>query len=182
MLDLSIVESDWTLFLDRDGVINDEKLGEYILHWNYFIFSKGVLDVFKVLSNKFSRIIIVTNQKGVGKGLMTREALDTIHYEMQREVEIVGGRIDRIYACTDMDDNSPMRKPNPGMAFQAQNDFPDINLAKSIMVGNKLSDMRFGRGAGMNTIFVATTNPETPFPHPDIDLRFDTLSHFAAAL
>ncbi|RYZ29604.1 MAG: HAD-IIIA family hydrolase [Chitinophagaceae bacterium] len=103
MLDLSTINSDWTLFLDRDGVINDEKLGEYILHWDYFIFSKGVLDVFKTLSDKFSRIIIVTNQKGVGKGLMTKESLDTIHYEMQREVEIVGGRIDRIYACIDLD-------------------------------------------------------------------------------
>ena len=182
MLDLSKVTSDWTLFLDRDGVINDEKLGEYILHWDYFIFSKGVLDVFKTLTDKFSRIIIVTNQKGVGKGLMTKEALDTIHYEMQREVEIVGGRIDRIYACTDLDDNSPMRKPNYGMALQAQKDFPDIDLKKSIMVGNKLSDMRFGRSAGMFTVFVSTTNPETPFPHNDIDLRFDTLSHFTASL
>jgi histidinol-phosphate phosphatase family protein len=182
MLDLSKVSSDWTLFLDRDGVINDEKLGEYILHWDYFIFSKGVLEVFKTLSDKFSRIIIVTNQKGVGKGLMTKESLDTIHYEMQREVEIIGGRIDRIYACTDLDDTSPMRKPNPGMALQAQKDFPDIDLRQSIMVGNKLSDMRFGRAAGMFTAFVATTNPETPFPHPDIDLRFESLSHFAGSL
>ena len=138
--------------------------------------------MFKILSAKFSRIIIVTNQKGVGKGLMTRETLDTIHYEMQREVEIVGGRIDKIYACTDLDDNSPMRKPNHGMALQAHKDFPDIDFSKSIMVGNKLSDMRFGRAAGMFTVFVATTNPETPDPHSDIDLRFDTLSHFAAAL
>ena len=182
MLDLTKVTPDWTLFLDRDGVINDEKLGEYILHWDYFIFSKGVLDVFKTLSKKFSRIIIVTNQKGVGKGLMTKEALDSIHYEMQREVEIVGGRIDRIYACTDMDDNSPMRKPNHGMALQAQKDFPDIDFSRSIMVGNKLSDMRFGRSAGMFTVFVATTNPETMFPHEDIDIRFDTLAHFAASL
>lgn len=91
MLDLKKISAGWTLFLDRDGVINDEKLGEYILHWDYFIFSTGVLDVFKKLSNTFGRIIIVTNQKGVGKGLMTQEALDTIHYEMQREVAIVGG-------------------------------------------------------------------------------------------
>lgn len=182
MLDLKRITSDWTLFLDRDGVINEEKLGEYILHWEYFIFSKGVLDVFKKLSDTFSRIIIVTNQKGVGKGLMTQEALDSIHYEMQREVEIVGGRIDRIYACTDLDDNSLMRKPNHGMALQAQKDFPDIDFSKSIMVGNKLSDMRFGRAAGMFTVFVATTNPETPYPHPDIDLRFDSLFHFVAAL
>jgi len=182
MPDLKKITRDWTLFLDRDGVINDEKLGEYILHWDYFIFSKGVLEAFKKLSDAFGRIIIVTNQKGVGKGLMTQEALDTIHYEMRREVEIVGGRIDRIYACTDLDDESPMRKPNHGMALQARKDFPEVDFTKSIMVGNKPSDMRFGRAAGMFTVFVATTNPEVPFPHPDIDLRFASLQEFAEAV
>jgi histidinol-phosphate phosphatase family protein len=182
MLNLKNISTDWTLFLDRDGVINEEKLGEYILHWDHFIFSKGVLQVFKKLSDSFGRVIIVTNQKGVGKGLMTQAALDTIHYEMQREVEIVSGRIDRIYACTDLDNESPMRKPNHGMAMQAKNDFPEIDFSRSIMVGNKLSDMQFGRASGMYTIFVATTNPETAFPHPDIDLRFHSLSQFAAAL
>lgn len=172
----------WTLFLDRDGVINEEKLGEYVLHWEYFIFSSGVLESFKKLSGVFGRVIIVTNQKGVGKGLMTQEALDTIHYEMQREVNIAGGRIDRIYACTDLDDESPMRKPNHGMALQAQKDFPEVDFSKSIMVGNKPGDMRFGRAAGMFTVFLATTNPEVPFPHPDIDLRFDSLQDFATAL
>jgi histidinol-phosphate phosphatase family protein len=182
MIELKQITPEWTLFLDRDGVINDEKLGEYILHWENFIFSKGVLDVFKKLSAVFGRIIIVTNQKGVGKGLMTQEVLDTIHLEMQREVEIVGGRIDKIYACTDLDDASIMRKPNHGMALQAKKDFPGIDFSKSIMIGNKPGDMRFGRAAGMFTVFVATTNPEVPFPHPDIDLRFDSLSHFAAIL
>lgn len=182
MLNLKNITTDWTLFLDRDGVINDEKLGEYILHWEYFIFSKGVLDVFKKLSDAFGQIIIVTNQKGVGRGLMTQEALDTIHFEMQREVGIVGGRIDRIYACTDLENESPMRKPNPGMALQAKKDLPQIDFSRSVMVGNKLSDMQFGRAAGMHTVFVATTNPETPFPHPDIDLRFDSLAALAAAL
>ncbi|HEX8313985.1 MAG TPA: HAD-IIIA family hydrolase [Flavisolibacter sp.] len=182
MLNLKNISTDWTLFLDRDGVINEEKLGEYILHWDHFIFSKGVLQVFKKLSDSFGRVIIVTNQKGVGKGLMTQAALDTIHYEMQREVEIVSGRIDRIYACIDLDNESPMRKPNHGMAMQAKNDFPEIDFSRSIMVGNKLSDMQFGRASGMYTVFVATTNPETAFPHPDIDLRFHSLSQFAAAL
>lgn len=182
MVNLKDINREWTLFLDRDGVINDETLGEYILHWERFVFSKGVLDAFKKLSDTFGRVILVTNQKGVGKGLMTQEALDTIHHEMQREVKVVGGRIDRIYACTDLDDDSPMRKPNHGMALQAKKDFPAVDFSKSLMVGNKPSDMRFGRQAGMFTVFVATTNPEVPFPHPDIDLRFDSLPQFAEAL
>ncbi|MFL5810571.1 MAG: HAD-IIIA family hydrolase [Flavisolibacter sp.] len=180
--DLSQIDKSWTLFLDRDGVINDEKLGEYVLHWGEFIFSKGVLHVFKKLTEKFGRIIIVSNQRGVGKGLMTEAALQSIHLEMQREVEIVGGHIDRIYYCTEKDEKCFFRKPNPGMAYLAFKDFPAIDPQKTIMVGNKPSDMRFGRLAGMFTVFVRTTNPEQAFPHPDIDLAFPSLSDFAASI
>ena len=68
------------------------------------------------------------------------------------------------------------------MAYQAKKDFPEIDLARSIMVGNKPSDMRFGRSAGMHTVFVKTTNPDQPIPHPDIDLAFESLADFAALL
>jgi D-glycero-alpha-D-manno-heptose 1-phosphate guanylyltransferase len=181
-LDLQQIDKTWTLFLDRDGVINEERVGEYVLHWGEFIFSKGVLDVFKKLSHRFGRIIVISNQRGVGKGLMNEAALQSIHLEMQREVEIVDGKIDKIYYCTDKENKSFNRKPNPGMALQALHDFPDIDLSKSIMVGNKPSDMKFGRAAGVYTVFVKTTNPDEPFPHPDIDLVFPTLSDFASAL
>jgi len=181
-LDLHQIDKSWTLFLDRDGVINEERLGEYVLHWGEFIFSTGVLKVFKKLSDHFGRVIVVSNQRGVGKGLMTEEALQSIHLEMQREVEIVHGKIDKIYYCIEKEDTYFYRKPNPGMAVQAFNDFPDIDPAKSIMVGNKPGDMKFGRAAGMFTVFVKTTNPDQPFPHPDIDLIFDSLYDFASVL
>jgi D-glycero-alpha-D-manno-heptose 1-phosphate guanylyltransferase len=182
VLDLKQIDKSWTLFLDRDGVINEERLGEYVLHWGEFVFSKGVLDVFKKLSDTFGRVIIISNQRGVGKGLMTEEALQTIHLEMQREVEIVNGKIDKIYYCIEKDEKCFNRKPNPGMALQALKDFPGIDLSKSIMVGNKPSDMKFGRAAGTFTAFVKTTNPDQRFPHPDIDMVFASLYDFAAAL
>jgi len=181
-LDLNQIDKSWTLFLDRDGVINEERIGEYVLHWGEFIFGTGVLKVFKKLSDHFGRVIVVSNQRGVGKGLMTEEALQSIHLEMQREVEIVHGKIDKIYYCTEKDDTYFYRKPNPGMAVQALKDFPDIDPSKSIMVGNKPSDMKFGRASGMFTAFVKTTNPQQAFPHPDIDLIFDSLFHFASTL
>jgi histidinol phosphatase-like enzyme len=101
---------------------------------------------------------------------------------MQREIEASNGRIDRIYYCTSTDNRDICRKPNPGMAFLATNDFPEIDLQKSIMIGNKPSDMRFGRYAGIHTVFLRTTNPQTPFPHQDIDLAYDSLLDFAKAL
>lgn len=182
MLDLTSIDKSWTLFLDRDGVINEERLNQYVLHWEQFIFSSGVLEAFKKLSDKFGRILIVSNQRGVGKGLMTEQALTDIHQEMKKEVKQVGGHIDQIYYCTDVEDKHYGRKPNPGMAYQAAQDFPEIDFNKSIMVGNKPSDMRFGRAAGVFTVFLKTTNPDQEYPHPDIDLCFERLLDFADAL
>lgn len=179
---LKDIDKSWTLFIDRDGVINHEKKADYIRNWEEFNFYDGVLEAMKILNEKFGVIVMVTNQKGVGKGLMTKNDLDTIHNNMLDNIVANQGRVDKIYYCSDLEDNSPNRKPNPGMAFQANKDFPTIDFSKSIMVGNKLSDMDFGRNAGINTVFVATTNPETPFPHTSIDFRFTDLLAFAKAL
>jgi histidinol phosphatase-like enzyme len=113
---------------------------------------------------------------------MSLDDLEAIHKEMQKEIVAAGGRIDKIYFCTEVDGPCFNRKPNPGMAIQSIKDFPNIDFEKSIMIGNKPGDMRFGRSAGMYTVFLTTTNPDQPFPHPDIDLRFTSLLEFAKAL
>lgn len=182
MLDLTDINKGWTLFLDRDGVINHDKEGDYIRNLGEFRFYDTTLEALSKLSGLFARIVVVTNQKGVGRELMTLEDLNSIHAHMLNEVEAKGGHIDRIYFCSDLSDDSINRKPNPGMAFQAKADFPEIDLTKSIIVGNRISDMGFGRNAGMHTVFVATTHPETAFPDPAIDLRFDDLLGFANAV
>jgi D-glycero-alpha-D-manno-heptose 1-phosphate guanylyltransferase len=180
--DLKKVDKSWTLFLDRDGVINEEQIGNYVLRWEQFIFSDGVLETFKKLSDKFGKIFIISNQRGVGKGLMSENDLAAIHKEMQKEVEAAGGHIDKIYYCTEKEDECFYRKPNPGMAYQASKEFPGIDLSKAIMVGNKPTDMKFGRAAGVYTVFVTTTNPEQPYPHKDIDFIFPNLRAFANEL
>jgi len=182
MLDLKSIDKNWSLFLDRDGVINDEILDKYILNWEQFHFSKDVLRSFPILNEKFGSIVIVSNQRGVSKGLMTEKDLLNIHKKMQLEINEAGGRVDQIYFCTDLDDSCFRRKPNPGMAYEAQKEFPLIDFSRSVMVGNKPGDMKFGRNAGMFTVFITTTNPEQPFPHPDIDLRFNSLYEFAQAI
>ncbi len=182
LTDLKNIDGEWTLFLDRDGVINNELPGNYVVNPDLFVFSPGVLKAFAILKERFKRIIVVSNQRGVGKGLMSLSDLQKVHTKMQEEIRENGGRIDKLYYCTDTDDRCFQRKPNPGMAVQAIKDFPDIDLAKSIMVGNKAGDMRFGRSAGMHTVFVKTTNPDQPFPHPDIDYCFESLLEFAQAL
>lgn len=182
MLKLADITPEWTLFLDRDGVINYEKKNDYIRNKDEFRFYEGTPAVIASLSKQFKHLIIVTNQKGIGKGLMSENDLQSIHTHMLEAIEAAGGRIDGIYFCKDLADDSPNRKPQAGMAFQAKQDFPDIEFSKSIMVGNRLSDMAFGRNAGIHTLFVATTHPEIAFPHPDIDLRYPNLGAFANAL
>ena len=154
------IDKSWTLFLDRDGVINLHYPNDYVKKWDEFYFLEGVLDALKSLSTIFRRIIIVTNQQGVGKELMTHEDLEFIHAEMLREVRKYGGRIHAIYSATELleRDLKQMRKPNTGMAKQAKKDFPEIDFAKSIIVGDSLTDMQFGKNAGMITVFAGDIN------------------------
>ena len=182
MLDLKNIDKNWTLFLDRDGVINHDKDNDYIRDWNEFRFYNTTLEAMAILSKHFERIVVTTNQKGVGKGLMSLADLSNIHSNMLSAIEKTGGKIDKVYYCSDLADDSPNRKPNPGMAYQAKHDFEEIELTQSIIVGNRISDMGFGRNAGMYTVFLATTHPETPYPDPLIDIRFNDLLAFAKAI
>jgi histidinol-phosphate phosphatase family protein len=103
----------------------------------------GVLDALRILSGKFSHIFIVTNQRGVGKGLMTDADLLSIHEKMLARIAEAGGRIDRIYCCTAVSDEDPMRKPNPGMFHQIIKDHPDVRPESTVMIGDADSDMKF---------------------------------------
>jgi D-glycero-D-manno-heptose 1,7-bisphosphate phosphatase len=183
MVDLKSIDKTWTLFIDRDGVINEEKLDDYIHNWEQFIFYPDTKLAFKLLSDKFGRIIVVTNQRGIGKGLTKLENVEEIHSNMMNEISKAGGRIDKIYFCPEIEDSNPNRKPNPGMGLQALKDFPDIELSKSVMIGNTLGDMEFGRNLGVAaTIFVATTRKDTPLPHSFVDFVFDDLYAVARAM
>ena len=138
-----------TLFLDSDGVVNVWLPGDYVKSWNEFRFNEGFLDFIGRYSNRFRHVLIVTNQRGVGKGVMTLEQLDQIHSRMLEEIARAGGRIDRIYLCTATDDSDPMRKPNTGMAEQAMMDYPDISMERSLMIGDQPSDRSFADNCGM---------------------------------
>ncbi len=178
---LKNINASWTLFIDRDGVINEEKPLDYIHTWNEFIFYEGVKEAFKIFNEKFGKIVLVTNQRGVAKGLTKLEDLEHIHENMLKEILSAGGRIDKIYFCAEME--SLDRKPNPGMGLQAVRDFPEIDLSKSVMIGNTLSDMKFGRNLGIAVnVFLPTTRKEIDLNDPEIDLVFNDLFSVAKAL
>lgn len=151
------IDSSWTLFLDRDGVINHEKEGDYIRNKNEFEFYYGVKENFHVLNETFGRIIVVTNQRGIGKGLMTEDDLHSIHEFMNESMASTGGLVHAFYYAPELESDAMNRKPNIGMGLQAKSDFPDLDFKRSIMVGNNLSDMEFGKKLGMKTVYVETT-------------------------
>ncbi|MBK7762339.1 MAG: HAD-IIIA family hydrolase [Bacteroidetes bacterium] len=175
------IDKTWTLFLDRDGVINHEKNQDYIRSAEEFVFYDNALEALEIFAHKFGLICIVTNQRGIGKGWMSEDDLHNIHQCMIREVEEAGGRIDKIYFAPDLDSDAPHRKPNIGMGLQAQHDFPEIDFKKSIMVGNNLSDMEFGKRLGMKTVYVETTKPILE-PNALINLKTNDLYEFSQLL
>jgi histidinol-phosphate phosphatase family protein len=171
------IDRSWSLFLDRDGVINKRIVGGYVTSWREFEFLDGVLSALNILQAEFDKIIVVTNQQGIGKGLMTRDDLHEVHIKMVREIESGGGRIDKVYFSPYLEsEKHPSRKPGIGMARLAKQDFPEIDLKKSIMVGDSLTDMEFGKGAGMITVFCGMTSM---MKNPSIDLTCDDLPDFA---
>jgi D-glycero-D-manno-heptose 1,7-bisphosphate phosphatase len=179
---LSHIDKTWTLFLDRDGVINYENPGTYVRNADEFIFYPKAPENIAYFNSRFQRLILATNQRGITRKIMTLNDLQQIHAKMLGEIEKKGGKIDRIYFCVDAEAGSPCRKPNPGMALEAVKDFPEIDLNKSLMVGNNVSDMLFGKNAGMKTVFLKTTSPVPDLPHQDIDLHFKDLQAFADEL
>jgi histidinol-phosphate phosphatase family protein len=178
------IDKTWTLFLDRDGVINLHYPNDYVKNWQEFYFLEGVLDGLKELSKVFKRILIVTNQQGVGKGLMKQEDLDFIHHEMLKEVRKYGGRIHAIYSATELvaKDVKEMRKPGSGMAKQAKKDFPEIDFSKSIMVGDSITDMQFGKAMGMFTVFIGDNGKPKVADRKFIDMYYSSLVEFANSL
>lgn len=150
-------DQSWTLFLDRDGVINERIIAGYITDVQSFKFLPGVLPAIELLSKHFGKIVVVTNQQGIAKGLMTEEDLKGIHQYMHEEVEKHGGKIHKsYYAPGKSSPDNMLRKPNPGMALLAQRQHEGIDFNKSVMVGDTDSDIIFGKKLGMKTVRIQT--------------------------
>lgn len=169
-----------TLFLDRDGVINKELPGNYVKTTGEFEFEKGALEALHILSEFFERILIVTNQRGIGIGVMSEDDLRIIHANMMEEISNHGGRIDGIYHAPDSDRSSEGRKPHPAMGHRAKSDFPEIDFKLSVIAGNSESDIQFGKSLGMQTVFIDDKSGFINQPPPySAELNFPSLHSFA---
>ena len=143
------------VFLDRDGVINKKLEGDYVKSYDEFIFLPGAIDAIKKIKQKGLMVIIITNQSGIGRGIMSEDALIKLHGQMLAEMEKEGARIDAIYYCPHSPDNGcNCRKPKDGLFKQALMDF-DIDIKNSWMIGDEQKDIEAGEKAGCKTYLLS---------------------------
>ena len=177
---LTNINTEWSLFLDRDGVINERIPGDYVKNCAELVLLPGVVEAVKIFSELFGHIFVVTNQQGIGKGLMSEAELTVVHNFMTAEIEKGGGRIDKIYYSPYLESaRHSMRKPAPGMALQAKNDFPAIRFNHAVMAGDSISDMLFGKNVGMTTVFISDDMKLCREHYKIIDYCFPSLYDFA---
>jgi D-glycero-D-manno-heptose 1,7-bisphosphate phosphatase len=147
------------VFIDRDGVINVEGEGRtpygYITAWEDFEFLPGVLEGLRKLTEAGYRNVVISNQKCVGRGIMTRQELDVLTAKMREAVEKEGGRVDEVFYCTHLDeDNCHCRKPKDGLFIEAREKLGLADLEDGYFIGDSERDIIAGRSAGLKTILV----------------------------
>jgi D-glycero-D-manno-heptose 1,7-bisphosphate phosphatase len=145
-----------TVFLDRDGVINRLR-PDYVTSWGTFEFLPHAKDAIRMLNAAEMRVVVVTNQRAVARGLLSVAELARIHDHMRAELTAAGATIDAIYYCPHDKGLCACRKPGVGMFVQAQCEFPEIDFTRSVVVGDSLSDMQAGRRLGCRLILVTDT-------------------------
>jgi D-glycero-D-manno-heptose 1,7-bisphosphate phosphatase len=144
---------------DRDGVINQRIVGGYVTSWEKFVFLPGALDALRLLAAKDYRVIVVSNQAGVGKGLMTAADLQEITHRFVEEVDAQGGRIQAVYYCTHQaGDDCPCRKPKPGLLLKAQAEH-HFTFEDTFLIGDSESDLLAAHAVGCPTIMVSNAAP-----------------------
>lgn len=173
-----------TLFLDRDGVINVQLIGDYVKKPSELALRDDFIASIPFLLKKFRRFIIITNQQCIAKGLCTQSDVDTVHEHLRQELRPYGIDFDAIYVCPHLAGaGCHCRKPEIGMMEQAQRDFPDIDLTQSVMIGDSASDMVFGRRAGVSTVFIGkVTDENRAVVSADSDIISPSILQYAQTL
>lgn len=143
------------VFLDRDGVINENR-SAYIRDWSDVEFLPGVFEALRRLAESDLSIVLVTNQSAVGRGIISHERALDVNRRIVAAVRAEGARIEGTYLCPHHpDDGCACRKPRPGLLLQAAADL-GLDLAASYLIGDALSDVRAARAAGVRGLLVLT--------------------------
>lgn len=149
------IDKTWTLFLDRDGVFNHQIIGDYVKQVHELKIIKGVPEAVATFTKLFGKILVVTNQQGIGKKLMTEDDMHHLNGYIVNLIETYGGKINKIYFAPQLrEEDSNYRKNGTGMGLHAKFDYPEIDFSKSILIGDSESDIEFGTKLGMKTVML----------------------------
>jgi histidinol-phosphate phosphatase family protein len=141
------------VFLDRDGTVSRDSL-DHIKSWEEFHFLPNGKEGVSFLTKHDFKIIFITNQSVIARGMVTPKELDFIHNNMVKEIEASGGKVEKIYFCPHHpDDGCNCRKPRPGLLLKAI-DENDVDPSKSYMVGDRIMDVQVGRSVGCKTVLL----------------------------
>lgn len=144
-----------TIFLDRDGVINENR-ADYVKSWDEFRFLPGAREAIARLTQAGHRIVVCSNQAGVARGIIAPETVEEIHSHMVAAIAEMGGVVEKVYYCPHAKDaGCPCRKPRPGQLLRARDEL-GIDLNDAIFIGDSMTDVRAGLAAGVHTILVLT--------------------------
>ena len=147
------------VLLDRDGVINQRIIGGYVTSWPEFVFLPGVLDALRLLEQNQYAVLVLSNQAGVGKGLMSMLDLEEITRRFRERVEQHGGRIRAVYYCPHRkEDGCECRKPQPGLLIKAQREH-QFSFSETVLIGDSQSDLLAARQVGCPAILVWNDDP-----------------------
>jgi len=153
------------VLLDRDGVINRNR-SDYVKSWDEFEFLPRSLEALRMLAEHGAKVLVVTNQSAVGRGIISPDELERIHARMNEEVEAHGGRIDAILCCPHSpDDGCHCRKPQPGLLREAMERL-QLDPRLCYAVGDSLSDLMAARAAGLPFVMVLTGQGRESLSHP----------------
>ena len=143
------------LFLDRDGVINKRPpQGDYVKKWDELEFNPGIEKLIAWANKNNYLVIVITNQRGVGRKLMSKKDLEMVHTKIVLELQKKGAKITKVFSCIhNEEDNCDCRKPKPGLLFQAAKEF-DIDLSKSLMIGDQQTDIQAAQSAGCSSLLI----------------------------
>jgi len=162
-----------TVFLDRDGILNEKMPDhQYVTRWEEFRVLDGIPQALRRLNEAGMRVVVVSNQRGIAKGLYTAAELEAMHAQFQQLLEREDARIDGFFICPHEENACNCRKPLTGLFDQAVARFPEITAATSVMIGDSPSDIEFGKRLGMKTILVNANASAKKNPSPaDLQVR-----------
>jgi len=148
-----------TVFLDRDGTINRKPPeGSYVIRPEELELLTGAATAIRRLNDAGATVVVVTNQRGVARGLMSESELGRIHTRMREALGAEGAHVDAVYSCVHERGECQCRKPQPGLLTQAMAEYPEIAGSRLVMVGDSVSDVEAGRAVGATTVLIGESS------------------------